>query len=82
MTPEQLKRAVWARNSPTTLILKCCAKDGGAVLAEITGGRFVSTGYRWETMGIPKIIGSHNSQYGAQREARQAVRETFGEASL
>lgn len=73
MTPEQIAAAKWYPNSPSTMILKCRAKDGGAVLATISGGDM--TGYRWETNTTPRIIGTHFSYYGAQRAARATLKE-------
>lgn len=51
MTPEAIARATWHENSYNTMILKCCVKDGSAVLATITKIHHFS--WRWQlTDGI------------------------------
>lgn len=70
MTPT--RRARWVQNSPNTLILKCCVKDGSAILAKITVYHFFL--YHWSLEGTD-IGGKARSRYAAMRRARKALRE-------
>lgn len=73
---DAIRRARWVQNSPNTLILKACAKDGSAVLARIQENAFYNlpTTYTYST---DHTSGLCRSRYAAQRAARKAVRETF-----
>lgn len=66
------KRARWVQNSAHTLILKCCVKDGSAVLAKITVYHFFL--YHWDLEG-QDIGGKARSRYAAMRRTRKALRE-------
>ena len=70
MTPEQIARAAWVANSPSTMILKCRVKDGGAVLATITTINFFNHAWR-----AGELTGRAKSRYAAARQVRKALRE-------
>lgn len=73
MTSEQLARATWHQNGPNTLILKCCVKDGSAVLATIQRHHFRL--FVWKIQN-----GTEHSAltgYAAARRARKALRESL-----
>lgn len=73
MTPEQIARARWVQNSSSTMILKCCYKDGSAVLARIT--KYHHFLFSWELEQNKQIGGHVKTRYVAMRRARQALRE-------
>lgn len=69
MTPEAIARATWHQNSESTMILKCCVKDGSATLARI---RAINNGrYTWRAGGA---YGVALSRSAAMRRARKALR--------
>ena len=70
MTQEQIARARWAQNSESTMILKCCDKDGSDVLASIEKIHH----FKWHWSGGEKV-GFAQTRYTAMRRARAAVRE-------
>lgn len=72
ITPEQANRAIWHQNSPSTMILKCCVKDGSAVLATITKHHHFL--WMWSLDGSDE--GGHvKTRHTAMRRARAAIRE-------
>lgn len=71
MTPEQINRATWQQNSDTTEILKCTAKDGGAVLATITKINHFS--WRWQLTNGVEHRGAP-TRATAMRRVREALR--------
>lgn len=70
MNAETLKRARWVYNSPTTKILKCAAKDGGAVLATVDNAVFMGVGSTWRAGAM---WGKEQTYEAAQRAARRAL---------
>lgn len=72
ITPAQFARATWHQNSPSTMILKCCIKDGSAVLATIT--KYHHFLWVWSLEGGGE--GGHaTTRHTAMRRARVALRE-------
>jgi hypothetical protein len=67
-----IRRARWVQNSPNTFILKSCAKDGGAALAQVTVYHFFL--YHW-SLYESDIGGKARSYHAALRRARKAVQE-------
>jgi len=68
MTPGQIDRARWSRNSPSTMILKCCHKDGSDVLATIEKVNH----FKWHWSAGAKV-GFAQTRYAAMRRARAAL---------
>lgn len=60
MNEDTLQRARWAQNGPRSWLLKCTAKDGGAVLASIEerGAGYVLTvgGVMWALRSRPFCV--------------------------
>ena len=72
MTAEQIARATWHQNSFTTMVLKCCVKDGSAVLARITKHHHFL--FAWELESNTSIGGHAKTRHTAMRRARKALR--------
>lgn len=70
MTAEQIARARWVQNSNSTMILKCCYKDGSDVLAAIEKIHH----FKWHWSAGAKV-GFAQTRYTAMRRARAAARE-------
>jgi hypothetical protein len=70
MSKEQIARATWHQNSPSTMILKCCVKDGSAVMGTIEKVHH----FKWHWSGGAKI-GFAKTRHTAMRRARIAIRE-------
>lgn len=71
MNHEIANRARWVQNSPNTLILKCCHKDGSAVLATIT--KYHTFLFAWHLDANPTIGGHAKTRYVAMRRVRKAL---------
>ena len=71
MTPEQIERARWCENSRTTMILKCCVKDGSNVLATIT--QYHHFLFSWHLEDDNSIGGHTKTRHAAMRRARKAL---------
>jgi hypothetical protein len=69
MTDEQIARATWHQNSDSTMILKCCVKDGSAVLACIEKIHHVK--WHWSAGAH---IGFAQTRHAAMRRARKGLR--------
>jgi hypothetical protein len=65
----ELARAIWHQNSQSTMILKCCVKDGGAVLAAIEKVHH----FKWH-WSAGSHIGVVKTRHTAMRRARAAAR--------
>lgn len=72
MTPEQIARARWVENSRTTMILKCCVKDGSMVLATIT--KHHTFLFAWQLEADTSIGGHAQTRHTAMYRARKALR--------
>lgn len=67
MTPEQ-RRATWHQNSLSTMILKCCVKDGSDVIATIEKVHH----FKWHwSAGFQ--VGFAKTRHTAMRRARKAL---------
>lgn len=81
-TNDTLHAARWTRNTEAERWeLRTRRRDDATLLASISGGRFHAQGYKYTAYtraGV--VIGTHMSLYGAQREARQALRDAIGDA--